>query len=70
MFGYGPATFGNSFGAADSGPAVGRQGDPYAWAQRLRDIPDGEPLGMAAAAGPAGRGAGGGVPACCWRGVR
>lgn len=41
MFGYGPATFGNSYGAADSGPAVSRANDPYAWAQRLRDIPDG-----------------------------
>ncbi|PRW56891.1 P-loop containing nucleoside triphosphate hydrolase [Chlorella sorokiniana] len=39
MFGYGPATFGNSYGAADS-PAVSRANDPYAWAQRLRDIPD------------------------------
>lgn len=41
MFGYGPATFGNSYGAADSGPAASRGSDPYAWAQRLRDIPDG-----------------------------
>ena len=43
MFGNGPATFGNSYGAVDSGPAVSRANDPYAWAQRLRDIPDGEP---------------------------
>ena len=35
-----PASFGNSYGAVDSaGPAVTRT-DPYAWAQRLRDIPD------------------------------
>jgi hypothetical protein len=37
-----PASFGNSFGAADtSSPGGGASSrDPYAWAQRLRDIPD------------------------------
>ena len=39
------ASFGNSFGATDGGvPSLAGSGaslrDPYAWAQRLRDIPD------------------------------
>lgn len=45
MFGYSAASFGNSFGATDGGvPSLAGSGaslrDPYAWAQRLRDIPD------------------------------
>lgn len=61
MFGYGPATFGNSYGAADSGPAVSRANDPYAWAQRLRDIPDGGWLGGGCGGAVAGVAGGGGL---------
>jgi hypothetical protein len=53
MFGYSAASFGNSYAATEGANANGSVGagglasarggaggDPYAWAQRLRDIPD------------------------------
>jgi hypothetical protein len=81
MFGYSPASFGNSFGAADtSSPGGGASSrDPYAWAQRLRDIPDEDVLAelsmMGYTDGVGGRrsadkfsfanGTGGGSHRCC-----
>ncbi|PSC68119.1 P-loop containing nucleoside triphosphate hydrolase [Micractinium conductrix] len=54
MFGYAPASFGNSYGAADTpdrpassgarAAAAGAGADPYSWANRLRDIPDEDAL--------------------------
>ena len=46
MFGYGSGGFGSSYGASD-----GRNDDPYAWAARLRDIPEEEALAELAAMG-------------------
>ena len=50
MFGYGSGGFGSSFGSSDGG----KMDDPYAWAARLRDIPEEEALAELAALGYTG----------------
>lgn len=47
MFGYGSGSFGSSFNAAETS----RNDDPYAWAARLRDIPEEDALAELAAMG-------------------